>query len=296
MQTVEFYRRKIDNARDLHAIVHTMKVLASVSIRQFERAAEALGGYFETVEMGLQIILNQAYPEAISFTKSTDDGRAGIIILGASQGLCGTFDQQILTYTEQEIAENVVSEPIFLVLGERLASQLKERYALKKSFSLPGSVSGINSVAMQLLAAIEELRSNDNLERVFVVHHKALRQGRFHPRIQLLLPLNQHWLERVVKKEWPTNNIPQFTMRPQQLFTQMVRQYLLVSMYRAMAESLAAEHASRLNAMSVAEQKIKERLSKLNNEYTRERQNAITEELLDILSGYRAVSDLSEII
>ncbi|MGK7370949.1 MAG: F0F1 ATP synthase subunit gamma, partial [Candidatus Halalkalibacterium sp. M3_1C_030] len=125
--------------------------------------------------------------------------------------------------------------------------------------------------------------------RVFVIHHKPVKKGRYSPRNQFLLPLDKHWLNRLAEKEWPTNNIPQYSMEAKELFKHLIRQYLLVSLYRAMAESLAAEHTSRLNAMSVAEEKIEDRLSELNKRYSQERHKAITEELLDIQSGYRAV-------
>lgn len=291
MQTVEFYRRKIKNAEDLQSIVHTMKVLASVSIRQFERSAESLGEYFRTVEMGLQVVLDRSLQQATPFLESRRAGRAGIIVLGSSQGLCGTFDEQIYSFCREQLRDNAITEPLFLAMGERIAARLEQHYHLEEVFELPGSVNGLNSTALRLLLAVNTLRTEKEVDQFLIIHHKPLKQGRFLPRIQYLLPLDRHWLNRIAEKEWPTNNLPQFTMNSDQLFSNLVRQYLLVSLYRAMAESLAAEHTSRLNAMSVAEQKIEEHLMKLHNQYAQERQNAITEELLDILSGYRAVSE-----
>ena len=289
MQTVEHYKRKIKNAEDLESIVNTMKVLASVSIRQFEKAAESLGEYYRTVEMGLQIVLGRSLSEDLPYVKSAKESCSVIIALGSGQGLCGSFDERILSFIENQLMEEKLSGPRFLVMGERLATQLEQHERVEKVFNLPGSVSGLNRYALQLLAAVEKLRLEHNAGRVLIIHNKPVARGRYQPRVQYLLPLDRHWLNRLADKEWPTNNLPQFTMDATELFSQMIRQYLLVSLYRAMAESLAAEHTGRLNSMTVAEQKIEERLQELNNRYAQERHKAITEELLDIQSGYRAV-------
>jgi len=75
------------------------------------------------------------------------------------------------------------------------------------------------------------------------------------------------------------------------LFSSLIREYLFVSLFRAFAESLASENASRLAAMQGAEKNIEEQLGELNRRYHQQRQMSITEELLDIVSGYEALSD-----
>jgi F-type H+-transporting ATPase subunit gamma len=68
-----------------------------------------------------------------------------------------------------------------------------------------------------------------------------------------------------------------------------LRQYLFVSISRACAESLAAENASRLAAMQAAERSMEERHEELLAEFRRRRQDAITAELQDVVSGYEAL-------
>ncbi|HBY57563.1 MAG TPA: hypothetical protein DEG96_06865 [Candidatus Atribacteria bacterium] len=63
----------------------------------------------------------------------------------------------------------------------------------------------------------------------------------------------------------------------------------LLFLYRAFIESMASENASRLTAMQKAEENIEERLDNLNSQFNRQRQNAITEELLDIIAGFEAL-------
>jgi hypothetical protein len=82
-----------------------------------------------------------------------------------------------------------------------------------------------------------------------------------------------------------------YTMDHERLLSRLVSQYLFAQLYRAYAESLASENASRLMTMQAAEKNIEERLDELNAVYHGQRQDAITSELLDIVSGVEALGD-----
>ena len=79
MQTPEALKRKIQSAQDLLGVVKTMKALAAVSIRQYQRAVESLADYNRTVEMGLQIVLKES---------RQGDGRSGATRRRDSGRLC----------------------------------------------------------------------------------------------------------------------------------------------------------------------------------------------------------------
>ena len=70
----------------------------------------------------------------------------------------------------------------------------------------------------------------------------------------------------------------------------LLREYLFVSLFRACAESLASENASRLAAMQRADKNIDELLENLNGKFHRLRQAGIDEELFDVISGFEALS------
>ena len=70
----------------------------------------------------------------------------------------------------------------------------------------------------------------------------------------------------------------------------LIREYLFVSLFRACAESLASENASRLAAMQRADKNIDELLEHLNGTFHRLRQSGIDEELFDVISGFEALS------
>ncbi|MBD3616304.1 MAG: F0F1 ATP synthase subunit gamma [Gracilimonas sp.] len=293
MQKLEQLQRKVKSAEELQSITRTMKILSAVSIHQFEEAVRSLSEYFGTLELGMQIVLRSAYSNLIPVEKKDRVSAVGIIASGSGQSLCGPFDEVMSDYIRENV-ENSDSENLHvLVLGERLADHLvKDGFTIQKVLEVPGSVEGISSVVLSLLKEIEHWQSELKIESIQLIHNKPLARKGFTPRVQHLLPMNKAWLDRLISRPWSTNNLPQFTMDADVLFMSLLRQYLFVSLFRALAESLAAEYGSRLSSMQRAEKKIEERLGLLRNKFLHERQASITEELLDIMAGFEAVSHL----
>jgi F-type H+-transporting ATPase subunit gamma len=106
-----------------------------------------------------------------------------------------------------------------------------------------------------------------------------------------LLPLDMEWFRGLAKKKWTSRSIPIFTMDWDDLFSSLIRQYMFFSLYRALIESLASENASRLASMQKAEKNIEERLNELHIQYHSLRQESITMELLDIVTGFEALTN-----
>tara|TARA_A100000171_G_scaffold50967_1_gene63767 strand:+ start:27 stop:362 length:336 start_codon:yes stop_codon:yes gene_type:complete len=106
-----------------------------------------------------------------------------------------------------------------------------------------------------------------------------------------LLPIDLAWLRQLSVRRWESPCLPTFGGEREELFSLLMRQSLYVSLYQACAESLASENASRIAAMQAAEKNIEETLDELNTAFKTRRQTAITEELLDVVVGFEALTD-----
>lgn len=290
MASLDDLKRKIDLSQDLQSVVRTMKALAAVSIRQYEKAIEALEDYNRTVELGLQTLLRSNFHQ---LRRRSVAGSLGVIIFGSDQGMCGQFNEQIANHLQDYLTENGISpgELRIGVVGQRLAPLLQSRrLPVAVSWAIAGSVQGITPLVQVLFMQIEQWRESERLMRVLVVHHQHRGGAGYHPQVQQLLPFDPQWLGDLREKPWPGRSLPQIHQSPDQLFSTLVQQYCFVSLFQACAASLASESASRLSAMQVAEKNINERLDTLQREYQQERQTAITNELLDIVAGFEALT------
>jgi F-type H+-transporting ATPase subunit gamma len=110
------------------------------------------------------------------------------------------------------------------------------------------------------------------------------------PVTQRLLPLDKSWWRNLAERPWPTGNLPEVMDEGTATLRALIREYLFVSLFRACAESLASENASRLAAMQRAEKNIDDLLEDLNGAFHRLRQSGIDEELFDVISGFEALT------
>lgn len=144
----------------------------------------------------------------------------------------------------------------------------------------------------QILLKVDAWREEQDVYYVYVFYNRHIGARTYRPTAIELLPINLHRFHRLRAEPWPSKNLPSFTMTPNALLRRLLRQYLFASIARACAESQAREHASRLAAMQAAERNLDERLTDLTARYRRARQTIITSELLDVIGGFEALTNV----
>lgn len=290
-QTLQSLEAKIASGQDLSSIVRTMKALAATSVRQYERAAESLDDYYRTVEMGLSVVLS-SYTEIPSSRATDSRGPLLALVFGSDYGLVGRFNEQIVHYALegywQASREKPPGQLIAVGAGEQVVSRM-EVYGRRPSEALgmPTSINAITPFVQSLLEKISRWQREEGVEKALLFYNRP-ELGGYRPQGETMLPVD---LDRIreTRLKWESRSLPTFTMSSGRLLSSLLRQYFFVSLYRACALSLAAENTGRLAAMQAAEKNIQERLEHLRVSYQQERQAAITGELLDIVSGFRAV-------
>jgi F-type H+-transporting ATPase subunit gamma len=290
MTTAEIIKRQINTCQDLQSVVKTMKALAAVSLRQYEKAVESLVDYTRTVEMGLQVVLKNQKPSLSQANLQLEN--VGMIIFGSDQGMCGQFNDQIVQYTLNQLKSLAIAteNQKIITVGSRLIGSLEvENIEIEQHFFIPCSVTGITNLTQEILVTIDQWQQQKPIDRLLLFYNQPHQKAGSEPIIKQLLPLDQVWLDQLQRSHWKTKMIPMFTLPSETLFSALIRQYFFVSLFRGCAESLASENSSRLAAMQIAQKNIEERLDLLNGQYQQLRQTSITSELLDIVSGFEAL-------
>jgi F-type H+-transporting ATPase subunit gamma len=293
METLEALQRRIRSAEDLGSIVKTMKTLAAVSIRQYERAVEALAEYNRTTEMGLQVVLT-GWDQNKGPVRKQTNGCLGAFVFGSDQGMCGQFNEHIVSHALGYLDNmQVKSEDRAIVsVGVRTAARLEESgQPIEDIYTLPGSAPGITALVQRLLLIIERWRMEQEIERVFLFYNQSESGIAYHPVTLQMLPISLEKLSSERSNRWTSRSLPTFTMERERLLSALIRQHLFVLLFRAFAESMASENASRLMTMQTAEKNISERLEGFYKIYHELRQSTITSEILDIISGLEALSE-----
>jgi F0F1-type ATP synthase gamma subunit len=137
---------------------------------------------------------------------------------------------------------------------------------------------------------LEAHRAKGEYAQLFVFHNRPQSGALYEPVSQRLLPLDAPWAQGLAKIPWPTKPLPEVMGGGTTTLRALVREYLFISLFRACAESLASENASRLAAMQRADKNIDDLLETLHGTFHRLRQSGIDEELFDVISGFEALS------
>jgi len=286
--------RMIGGAKDLQSVVRSMKALAASGIVQYERSVSALAEYSRTIDFGLRACLRQGLSmSAANAGKRAEPGSIGAVVFGSDHGLVGQFNEVLVNVVLKTLTGGSAALHVWTV-GERIHARLAdEPLSLRGGFILPNSIAGISPLIGQILAETESFRHENEGCPLLLFYNSPRRGAVYAPVSRQLFPLDDAWLQGLRDISWPTSQLPQVFGDGTATLRTLIGEYLFVSLFRACAESLASENASRLAAMQRADKNIEELLEELNGRFHRLRQSTIDEELFDILSGFKALSKRS---
>jgi F-type H+-transporting ATPase subunit gamma len=269
-----------------------MKSLAASSIGQYERSVRALADYYRTVELGLGACLRTREPAASRDERKprTEAAVVGAVVFGSDQGLVGQFNDIVADHAVKALAA-VRGRTRIWAVGKRVHARLVEAgLAPTGVFEVPSSVAAIAPLVGEILVETEARQDRLELTELSLFYNRSRSGAAFAPVRERLLPLDEEWYRTRAAVPWPTKTLPEVMGAGTTTLRAIVREYLFVSLFRASAESLASENASRLAAMERAEKNISDSLESLQGAFHRVRQGGIDEELFDVVSGSEALS------
>ena len=291
-------RRKISSAGDLQSVVRTMKALAASSIGQYEKSVLALGDYYRTVELGLSACFreSESSPTMAKRTEKPHASPIGAIVFGSDQGLVGQFNDVVADFAIKTLAA-LPGKPEVWAVGERVHARLADAgLPMIGLYAVPNSVEAIAPLVGQIQIESETQRAKGEYARVYVFHNRPQSGSLYEPVSQRLLPFDATWQQGLAKIPWPTKSLPEIVSGDTVTVRALIREYLFISLFRACAEALASENASRLAAMQRADKNIDDLLVNLHDKFHRLRQSAIDEELFDVVSGYEARAKVNTVV
>ena len=222
--------------------------------------------------------------------RKTVAGAIGAVVFGSDQGLVGQFNDVVADYAVKTLAA-LPAKPQVWAVGERVHARLADAgLPLMGLFAVPNSVKAITPLVGQILVESEARHGQGEVTELHLFYNRPTSGAVYAPVSQRLLPLDENWRRKLAELPWPTGNLPEVMGGGIATLRALIREYLFVSLFRACAESLASENASRLAAMQRADKNIDELLEDLNRTFHRLRQSGIDEELFDVISGFEALS------
>ncbi len=289
-------RRKIDSASDLRSVVRAMKAQAAASVGQYATSVAALGDYARAVEWGLGACLRQGRRSTTATLRlpAQADRPIRAVVFGSDQGLVGRFNDTVAEYAAQALSTQGRNIEVWAV-GERMRASLADSgIPARGTFAVPATVQAITRLVTAILVTVVDTMpgtaESAARSELRLFYNQPTTGSAYVPVDQRLLPLDDAWRLALARRPWPTQLPPEVVGDPGETLRGLIREYVFVSVFRASAESLASETASRLAAMDRADRNIDKMLGVLNDRFHRLRQSKIDEELSDVISGFKALS------
>ncbi len=281
--------KKIASAGDLQSVVRTMKAVAAANLGQYEQSVRALADYSRNVELGLGVCFRDTTTPAMAAAEfdSRDQGSPVAIVFGSDQGLVGRFNDEIVDFASTCLA-TLAGEPRVWAIGERVHGRLVDSGLRPVGLlPVPGSIHAVAALVGEIL--VQCVSAQVGGVELHLFHQRPVASGNCVPTSLRLLPLDKEWRSGLARIPWSGKCLPDVIGGASATLGALIREYLFVSLFRACAESLASENASRLVAMRRADRNIGELLESLGATFHNVRQSGIDEELFDVIAGFEAL-------
>jgi F-type H+-transporting ATPase subunit gamma len=264
---------------ELLDVVGAMRSLASMRVQEAQRALPAVQRYVETMAAGIRAAL-MLLPEAGAANRIAKSRRA-LVLYTAEHGFVGNFNERVLDAAEKLLDP----EDTLFVLGSRGAAAVRERdRPMLWAYPMATRPEGVPETIRHLTAELYGWIARGDLGRfevVFARHRQSI--GTTIER-KLLFPVDLTSFALKRRSLPPLHNLP-----PSTLLEKLLADYIFGLLTEAAIEALASENAARFAAMDSAHENVSKKLEELRQEARLARQDEITTELLDLVTGTQAL-------
>ena len=284
-------RGKIRSVKNMQKITSAMEKVAASKIRKAQQQMEASRPYAQRIRRVISH-LSHANPDARHpFMNERAVKRVGIIVISTDRGLCGGLNVNLFKRVIGEIAqrreENV--EVDLALVGAKAVQFFK-----RMGGNVVGTAThlGDRPAVNDLIGAITIMLNSyeeGNIDRLFLMHNEFVSAMSQKPEISTLLPVSKIELEHEgesLQDHWDYIYEPEAG----ELLEEFLERYIESQVYRGAVENFACEMAAKMVAMKSATDNAGEIIEKLQLQYNKARQAAITQEISEIVGGAAAVS------
>lgn len=295
MASLKEVKTRINSVQSTRKITSAMKMVASAKLHKAQGAIENMLPYERKLNKILTNFLSADLPVESPYIKAREVKRVAIVAFSSNTSLCGAFNANVIKMLLQTVGEfrtlgqdNILIFPV----GKKVDEAVKRLGFQPQETSPTLSDKPSYQEASELAHRLMEMYVSGEIDRVELIYHHFKSMG-----VQILLretylPID---LTRVVDEEEKQKEeevqggeiANDYIIEPsaEELITNLIPTVLSQKLFTAAVDSNASEHAARTLAMQVATDNANELIQDLTKQYNKSRQQAITNELLDIVGG-----------
>ncbi|WP_336528133.1 F0F1 ATP synthase subunit gamma [Bacteroides acidifaciens] len=295
MASLKEVKTRINSVKSTRKITSAMKMVASAKLHKAQGAIENMLPYQRKLNKILTNFLSADLPVESPYVKEREVKRVAIVAFSSNTSLCGAFNANVIKMLLQTVGEyrtlgqdNILIFPV----GKKVDEAVKRMGVQPQETSPTLSDKPTYQEAADLAHHLMEMYVSGEVDRVEIIYHHFKSMG-----LQILLretylPID---LTHVINEEEEPNKeevegheiANDYIIEPnaEELIANLIPTVLSQKLFTAAVDSNTSEHAARTLAMQVATDNANELIQDLTKQYNKSRQQAITNELLDIVGG-----------
>lgn len=291
MANLKEVRTRIESVNSTKQITSAMKMVAASKLRKSQNAITALQPYAEKME---EIMMRVS--ETLTLTQTQTSGRTLIIPVSSNKGLCGVFNANIIRATinhiQEEYKELLDSDKVdILCIGSKVEESLKfKKYpVIGNENELLDNLTYNNVIpfAEKLMRDFED-KKYDKIVFIYNQFKNAATQILVTEQFLPIMRQQDNGQQPTAQKSESESDYI-FQPNREDIIDEMIPKSLKLKVYKILLNSYTSEQGARMISMTQATDNATELLKELNLTYNKARQSAITNELVEIVSGAEAL-------
>lgn len=280
MANLQDIRRRISSVENTQKITRAMKLVAAAKVRRAQETLTTTRTHADHMRSITETLLSRSKDFSHPLMEEREAKRVRLIVLTSDRGLCGGFNHTVVQEAAKWIEKERDNKDISVTLIGRKGLELFERRKLTVHEKLTGLYEQEVSLAsVDLVDAYVRDFEEERIDEVYCLYSRFESVVRQKVLLERLLPYHFEAAEEAFDPNW--------IIEPDEetLLTWLIRANLSAQQHRIFHESVASEHGARMAAMEAATTNAGDVLSSLTLSYNRLRQDAITREVVEVISG-----------
>ena len=280
MQSVSEIRHHIGAVKETRKITNAMQMVSSARMKKFAVHIPYNHDYYKKLQSTMKEILESSQEVSHPYLQHHRGHRRTYIVISGDKGMAGSYNSTILNYAYKEIKEKPYSHLITVGIT---ANQFFRKRGMIPTYETAGIAQNPSLYNAQRLAdQVMELFDTNQTDEVYIIYTLyAGKNGHVEnqPRKNRILPLRLTDFQNVEVDDKLNEVI--YNPSPQEVFDQLVPQFITSRIYDALVQAYAGEHFCRMNAMQSATKNADELINKLSLSLNMARQTQITQEIAE---------------
>ncbi len=288
MANLKEIRGRITSISSTMQITRAMKMVSAAKLKKAQDAIVMLRPYSEKLQEIIQNVNSSSDPDQVSvYAQKREVKKVLFIAVTSNRGLAGAFNSSVVKELNHQFQKNAQYEIEILTIGKKVYD------AVRKNRSVFSNESAIfDNLTFDKVANITESVMTSFIEgkfdEVYVVYNKFINAATQEVITEQVLPISMVETE---KEEGQTETDYIFEPNRNEILDNLIPKSIKTQVFKAVLDSVASEHGARMTAMHKATDNAEALRNDLKIFYNKARQAAITNEILEIVSGAEALKN-----